>query len=130
MSPTFGKNDPKLAGPARRGFNQIATAWCLTKAEQSALLGRPVDSAFSALEADIADGRLQDALERFSYLIGIYRLLHTIFSDPQQANGWVRRPNKGSLFNGSSALELMCRGGLKELAAVRQHLEDEGLGPP
>jgi len=72
--------------------------------------------------------RWQETLTRVSYLIGIYQVLHTIFSNPQQANSRVRRPNRGTLFKGDSALQLMCRGRLEDLAAVRQHLEIEGLG--
>lgn len=126
---TFAKNDPKLAGPARQGFNQIATAWHLTEMEQSALLGQPAASAFSALEAGLADDSSHETLMRLSYLIGIYRLLHTIFTDSQQADSWVRRLNNAPLFDGASALELMCRGRLEDLASVRRHLEDQGLGP-
>ncbi|MBH1634019.1 DUF2384 domain-containing protein [Stenotrophomonas maltophilia] len=64
-----------------------------------------------------------------SYLIGIHAGLHNIFSVQRQADGWIRRPNTGRLFNGASALALMCSGQLIDLAAVREHLETNGMGP-
>ena len=69
----------------------------------------------------------REALERISYLLGIYRAVHTIFPNQQQADGWVRQPNSAPLFQGASALALMCSGRLDDLAAVRQHLEAGGL---
>ncbi|WP_457894601.1 antitoxin Xre/MbcA/ParS toxin-binding domain-containing protein [Stenotrophomonas hibiscicola] len=128
MNESFSSEDPRLAGPALRSFTQIADSWSLTALEQSALLGQPVSTAFTAVAAEEGGDRWRETLKRVSYLVGIYQLLHTIFSNPQQADSWVRRPNRGMLFKGDSALHLMCSGRLADLAAVRQHLEVEGLG--
>ncbi|MET4598124.1 antitoxin Xre/MbcA/ParS toxin-binding domain-containing protein [Stenotrophomonas sp. 2694] len=128
MTQPFSNDDPRLAGPALMAFTKIADAWSLTVVEQSALLAQPVSTAFTPAAAEGGDDRWQETLTRVSYLIGIYQLLHTIFSNPQQADSWVRRPNKGVLFKGDSALQLMCGGRLEDLAAVRRHLEIEGLG--
>lgn len=128
MSESFSREDRQLAGPALKAFTQIAHAWSLSSQEQTALLGRPVELAFAILDTGIADRHWPETLERISYLIVIYRLLHLIFSDQQQADGWVRRPNSASLCKGKSALELMCSGQMADLAAVRQHLEANALG--
>lgn len=127
MSQRFDREDLRLAGPALRAFTQIASAWSLSPQEQSQILGQPVESAFAVLETGVTDPSWPETLQRVSYLIGIYRLLHTIFSDSQQANGWVRRPNNSKIFNGNSALALMCSGHAADLAQVRQHLETDGL---
>lgn len=127
MSKRVDREDLRLAGPALRAFTQIAGAWSLSPQEQSQILGQPVKSAFAVLETGVTDCSWPETLQRMSYLIGIYRLLHTIFSDSQQANGWVRRPNNGRIFNGRSALALMCGGKTSDLAAVRQYLETDGL---
>lgn len=71
-----------------------------------------------------------ETLERVSYLIGIYVAPHIIFPDQGQVDFWVRRANNSPLFNGTIALALMCSGRLADLAAVREHLEVEGLPPP
>ncbi|WP_425602086.1 antitoxin Xre/MbcA/ParS toxin-binding domain-containing protein [Stenotrophomonas chelatiphaga] len=67
-----------------------------------------------------------ELLERISLLLGIYRALHTLFPRGQQADSWLRRPNAGIPFQGRSALELMCSGCLRDIAAVREYLD--GLG--
>lgn len=119
-----------LAGPALRAFNQIAEAWSLTELEQRAILGQSVDAAFAVIGAGDVDDLSPDTLERVSYLLGIYHALHTILSDPEQANSWVRRPNADPTFNGSTALALMSSGRLSDLASVRQHLEAGGWIDP
>lgn len=130
MSERFAIHDVRLAGPARQAFSLIAQAWSFTAAEQEALLGRPVEVAFTGPSSEISDPDWPETLERVSYLIGIYVALHTVFSTQRQANDWIRRPNNARLFNGASALTLMCSGRLADLAAVRGHLDVEGLGPP
>ena len=118
-----------LEGPALRTFTGISKAWSLTKLEQSAILGQPIDATFPVVETGVIEELLPETLERISYVVGIYRALHTIFSDPEQADGWIRRPNSAPLFDGASALSVMCRGRVADLASVRRHLEEEGLGP-
>ncbi|WP_429000009.1 MbcA/ParS/Xre antitoxin family protein [Stenotrophomonas rhizophila] len=76
--------------------------------------------------ADLVPG----ALKRVSYILRIYRAAHIIFPEPKQADGWVRRPNSASLFQGSTALALMCSGRIEDLAAVRNHLDAGGLLDP
>lgn len=110
--------------PARRVFARIAYVWSLSEEEQDAILGQPVESAFQ-LDA-VADGIQAETLQRVSYLIGIYRALHAIFPDDDQADNWVRRANKAPLFGGLSALELMCAGKVCDLASVRQYLDAQG----
>ena len=128
MNQPFSSDDSRLAGPALKAFTQIADSWSLPVVEQSARLGQPVSTAFTAAAAEGGGDRCQETLTRVIYLIGIYQLLHTIFSNPQRADSSVRRPNRGTLFRGDSALQLMCGGRLEDLAAVRQHLKIEGLG--
>ena len=129
MSEPFATHHVRLAGPARMAFSEIALAWSLNRAEQDALLGQPVEAAFAGPGSVMPGPSWPETLERVSYLVGIYAVLHTLFSDNRQANDWVRRPNTGRPFYGASALALMCSGRLTDLAAVRDHLEFEGLGP-
>lgn len=130
MSRPVATPDGTLAGPALRAFTQIAEAWSLTEQEQWAILGQPVDAAFAVIGAGDVDDLWPDTLKRVSYVLGIYRALHTIFSDPEQANSWVRRPNAAPTLNGSTALALISSGMFSDLESVRQHLEAGGWVDP
>ncbi|WP_323145441.1 MbcA/ParS/Xre antitoxin family protein [Stenotrophomonas maltophilia] len=119
MSSEFSVN-----GPARRVFARIADVWSLSEEEQAAILGQPVGVAF---QIDDVSGDIQiETLERVSYLVGIYRALHAIFPNDDQADRWIRRANKAPLFGGLPALALMCTGRVCDLASVRQHLDAQG----
>ena len=117
-----------LVATAARTFTNIARAWSLTEQEQLAILG------ISELSALAVDGTTRDllpeTLERISYVIGIYRALHTIFPNQRQADGWIRRPNKATLFNGPAALARMCTGQVRDLEAVRRHLDAQNFVHP
>jgi hypothetical protein len=80
-----------VGGPARRVFARIAALWSLSEDEQNAILCQPVEEAF---QFDDGSGDVQiEMLERVSYLIGIYRALHAIFPNDDQADRWIRRAN-------------------------------------
>jgi len=130
MSMPIAVGDPRLVGPALRAFTQIAEAWSLTEAEQSAILGLSVDATFAVLSDDAKASTTSETMERVSYVLGIYRALHGIFPNQQQADGWIRRPNNAALFRDAPALALMCSGQLEDLASVRQYLDAQGLVDP
>lgn len=130
MTTPMTRNERNRAGPAMKAFRQVADAWHLTDSEQSLILGQPVESVRAALHAGDVDELWSITFERVSYVLGIYRALHTLFPNQHQADGWIRRPNQASLFGGSTALSLMCSGQLHDLAAVRQYLEAQGLAHP
>lgn len=60
---------------------------------------------------------------RIGQIISIYRALHTIFRDPEQADSWVHRDNASAIFRGEPAIKLMCSGEIGALEAVRDYLE-------
>ncbi len=122
--------DPNLAEPAFRIFTNVANAWSLTTLEQSTLLGQPVADAFAVSRTEIIDDRWAEVLERMSYIIGIYRALHTIFPNAQQADGWIRRPNTAALFRGAPAITLICSGRLSDLSDVLAYLDSQGIAAP
>jgi hypothetical protein len=63
----------------------------------------------------------KDALERISYVLGIYKGLHILL--PRTADDWVRKPNNASLFGGRSALDRMASGNVADLYLVRQYVD-------
>lgn len=70
-----------------------------------------------------SDEALQTMVTCLSYLLGIYKALHTLFSDPEQANGWIQRPHNRGQLAGKSALQYMLDEGVDGLAYVRRNLD-------
>jgi len=127
MNKQFDEISPMLAQQALRIFTEIANAWSLTDKEQCAILGGDVGCAFDVGALDTTNVRLPETLERVGHLIGMYRALHTIFSSKEQADSWVRRPNRALLFGSAPALGLLCSGRASDLALVRQYLESQAF---
>ncbi len=112
-----------LAGPALRAFFQISRRWKLNTEQERRLLGSPGRSTFFRWKRDHAGSVPQDVLERISYLLGIYKALHILFPDDEQADAWVNKANASPLFGGRTALEHMLGGHVADLFVVRQYLD-------
>ncbi len=111
------------SAPGLRAFNRIAALWHLSVADQLTLLGLQSKSTYFKWRKD-EDARLpRDTLERLSYLLGIYKALQILFSDPAAADQWLRKPNNAPLFGGHSALQRMLSGQVADLYLVRQYLD-------
>lgn len=95
---------------ALRVFHRIAHAWGLDYSEVSKLLGTPGNTDETISEA---------AMERISDVFGIYKNLRIIFPTEQQANEWVRKPNKA--FDNRAAIEAM----IDDPATVRRYLDSQ-----
>ena len=70
-------------------------------------------------------GQSEAELERVSYTLGIYKAIHTIFTNDANVQHWLRAANKG--FNGDSALQRMTSG-VKGIADVRSYLDAWAYG--
>jgi len=119
--------DPKkIANAALQAFFNLSNLWNLSATEERTLLGSPPESTFYKWKAEKTANRLShDALERISYLLGIYKDLNILLASPRAANEWVRQPNAAPLFNGQSALERMLAGNIVDLADVRRYLDTQ-----
>lgn len=113
----------ELATPALRAFFRISERWDLTNDQERQLLGSPGRSTFYRWKRDLSGQVPHDVLERISYILGIYKALHLIFGNGQQADGWIRRSNAAPLFGGGSALDRMLGGQVADLYVVRQYLD-------
>ena len=111
----------ELTGPALRTFFRIADAWGLKEQEQMRLLGLDSRSTLQAWKRGAIAALSKDALERISYVMGIYKGLHILL--PKTADDWVRKPNTAPLFAGRSALERMTSGNVADLYVVRQYID-------
>ncbi|AJR24418.1 MULTISPECIES: antitoxin Xre-like helix-turn-helix domain-containing protein [unclassified Sphingobium] len=110
-----------LTGPALRTFFRIADAWGLKEAEQMKLLGLDKRSTFQTWKRGAIAAIPKDALERISYVLGIYKGLTILL--PRTADEWVRKPNDAPLFAGRPAIERMTSGNVADLYVVRQYID-------
>lgn len=114
----------ELSAPAIRAFALIAAAWEMNTAEQRAALGGVSKQTIYNWREDPERARLSDdQLDRISYLLGIYKALHILFTRPEQADSWIRRPNSAVPFGGRPAAELMFSGRMLDLIRVRRYLD-------
>ena len=63
-----------------------------------------------------------DVIERISYIIGIYKSLNILIPLNKDVCDWIKKPNKGSLFKGDSALKYMLKGKVEDLTDVYCYL--------
>lgn len=126
MAPTAARTtlDRKdLTGPALRTFFRIADAWRLNENEQMRILGLDSRSTLQNWKRGAVSAIPKDALERISYVMGIYKDLQILL--PKTADEWVRKPNKARIFGGKSALERMVSGNVADLYVVRQYVDGQ-----
>lgn len=110
-----------LTGPALRTFFRIADAWGLKEQEQMRILGLDSRSTFQSWKRGAVAAIPKDALERISYVMGIYKGLQILL--PKTADDWVRKPNKASIFGGRPAVDRMTSGNVADLYVVRQYID-------
>jgi hypothetical protein len=108
-------------GAPKRAFFRIMQAWGVDDAEARILLGSPSRSTFYNYKRGEGGALSADTLERISYVLGIYKALKLLFTNPQQADAWIRKPN--AAFGGRSALDHALGGKVVDLAAVRVYLD-------
>lgn len=113
----------ELTGAAVEGFVRLTAIWRLTSSQAAFLLGEGSDRTWFRMKSGKWNGVLsQDALTRISALVGMYKGLHLLFSDPF-ADEWVRRPNTETPFHGLSPLEHMIRGGIPAMLETRGYID-------
>ena len=62
-----------------------------------------------------------EVLVRISAIIGIYKALHSCFSD-DLADRWIKRPNTGRIFSGRKPVDVMIEEGLPVMLETRHYL--------
>ncbi len=112
----------RLTPAAVRGMARLAQAWGLTVGDVCSLLGDVSPSTWHAWARKPPKSLGVDRLTRASYLLGIYAALHVLYGD-ELADEWVALPNTNALFNGSTPLDVMLRGGIPAMERVRALLD-------
>jgi hypothetical protein len=112
-----------LTPSAVEGVVRLAEIWRLTSAEVSTLLGEVSERTWFRMKKGVWSGTLsQDALTRISALVGIFKGLRLLFSEPL-ADEWVRLPNRGPLYGGRRPLDTMIEGGIPKMLQIRRHID-------
>jgi hypothetical protein len=111
----------RLSEAAVKAFLNLAKAWGLSNAESAWLLGVSA-SSLDRIKRGYRPGLSQDQLTRVSALVGIYKGLHLLFADAT-ADEWVRRGNRGALFDRRSPVEAMIEGGIPRMLDVRRYID-------
>ncbi len=122
-SPIIHHDDAKKAQIALKAFFNMAELWRLNNEHQMVLLGSPSRTTFFRWKKGEVKELSLDTQERISYLLGIYKALHILFSNSEQANTWLHRDNQASLFAGRSALDYILQGKVINLLDVRKYLD-------
>jgi hypothetical protein len=111
----------RLSEVAIKAFLALMKAWALSNAEASSLLGVSA-SSLDRIKRGYRPTLSQDQLTRVSALVGIYKGLHLLFSD-STSDDWVRRPNRGPLFNRQTPIQSMIEGGIPRMLDVRRYID-------
>jgi hypothetical protein len=114
-------DDRRVSAAAKKAFFRIMGLWGVTNEQAQLLLGSPSRSTFFSWKKGEGGNLPRDALERISYVMGIYKALQILFADPTQADSWLSKPNDA--FGGRSALQRMAAGNISDLYAVRTYLD-------
>jgi hypothetical protein len=113
----------RLTPAAVDAMVRLAAIWRLSSAEVCALMGDLSERTwFRMKKGEWAGALSQDALTRVSALIGIFKGLRLLFSEPL-SDEWVRLPNKGPLYGGRRPLDALIRGGIPVMLEVRRHID-------
>ena len=115
-------SDAEKATAGLTAFFSIAGEWGLDSEQQRVLLGSPGRSTFFKWKKNRSGQLSHDTLDRISYLLGIYKAMHILFSD-STALEWLHNPNLDALFQGRSPLDYLLTGSLVALADVRRYLD-------
>lgn len=111
------------ANALARATVNLFNAWKLSDAQACVLLGGVSARTWSRWKEG-APGRIdRDLRMRMAHLMGIHKGLRYVFKDPVRGYGWIKEPN--SAFDGMSALDMMLRGELSDLAVMREWLDAE-----
>jgi len=107
--------------PALAGVFRIMELWGVDNARARAILGHPSQRTFYRWKKGDVAGVSHDVIRRIGYVSGIWKSLQILYSNQNQADEWVQKPNR--FFGGQTPLERMSAGDVTDLAAVHQYLD-------
>lgn len=124
----------RLSTPGLKAFHHITDAWDLSVRDRCILLGDPSTQTYQRwmrhISANSPVTLSKDTLIRISAVLGIHKLLTTLFTDQNTAMIWLKQAHQGLVFAGRSPLTLMLNGTQDDLLTVRRYLEAWPHGTP
>ena len=117
-----GEVQRKLSPSAISAFFRLARCWDLRDADARQLLGGVSNGVFYQLKRGGKKTLDQDKLTRISLLVGIFRALNILYSR-RLSDAWVNLPNSNPMFEGTTPLSYMIKGGVPALVRVQQLLD-------
>jgi hypothetical protein len=113
----------RLSPSAVKGFLNIMGRWGVRDVDAKGLLGGVSNTRFYAMKKAPETARLdQDALQRVSFLVGIFKALNILFGE-DLADAWIQLPNQNRIFGSATPLAYMIQGGLPAFQTVRRLLD-------
>jgi hypothetical protein len=112
----------RLSPTALRAFFRIMERWRVRDEDARVLLGGISNGPFYEWKKQPDRTLETDRLQRISYLVGIFKALHILYSE-ELADRWVQLPNSNPLFHGSTPLAYMMQGGIPAMQTVRRLLD-------
>jgi hypothetical protein len=112
-----------LTAPALRTFFKITDGWALKPNQQMRILGLTSRLTLHSWKQGKVDCISKDALERISYIFGIYKNLELLL--PESAGEWIHKPNDAGVFGGRTALQRMMSGNVADLYVIKQYLDTQ-----
>lgn len=106
---------------AMQGFFAIMDRWGVENSMARRILGKPAERTFYDWKRGQVARVPDDTLRRIGYVAGIWKALQIVYSQPEQADSWVKKPNR--FFGGQTPLERMAAGDVTDLAAVRAYVD-------
>jgi len=106
------------------GIIKILDKWTCSLKVKAALLGFGNEEQFQAMLSNPSTYAFSnEQIKRMSYLLNIYRSLHTLLSNHHRADNWVNSPNSAPLFRGQPAIKMLKKGRVRDLELVAQYLQ-------
>jgi hypothetical protein len=130
VPPDLGSKEERerLSGPALKAFFKIMRRWQVRDEDARLLLGGVSNGPYYQMKKD-PTGRIlgADELLRVSYLLGIFKALHTLHGT-RLADQWPTLTNANRILHGLSPLDYMKKGGTPAMQNVRRLLDSRVQG--
>jgi hypothetical protein len=112
----------RLSATAIKAFRNLTEHWALSNPSSAALLSTSLSTWERIKRGGREEALSQDQFTRISALVGIYKGLHLLFAG-DAADRWPRLANKGPIFEGSTPIDAMIRGGIPRMLEVRRYID-------